>query len=86
MFPGSDTGNYTSYTSSGFGLDEQKRLANACRDLDRRGVRWLMSNSSVPVIHDLYSNFILDVVPAKRSINCKGEKRGAVDEFLIRNY
>ena len=84
--PVSKTANYASYTSSGFGIDEQIRLANACRDLDRRGVKWLVSNSSVPLIHDLYSNFIIDVVPAKRSINCKGGKRGPVDEVLIRNY
>jgi DNA adenine methylase len=77
---------FSHYTSSGFGIDEQIRLANACRDLDRRGVKWLMSNSSVALIHDLYSEYIIDVVPAKRAINCKGNRRGPVDEVLIRNY
>ena len=84
--PISETASYTSYTSSGFGLDEQKRLANACRDLDRRGVKWLMSNSSVPVIHDLYSDYIIEIVPARRAVNCKANKRGVVDELLIHNF
>lgn len=84
--PVSQTANYTDYTPTGFGFDEQVRLAKACRDLDRRGVKWLMSNSSVHLIHELYSDFIIDIVPARRTINCKGEKRGVVDEVLIRNY
>ena len=84
--PVSQTARFTSYTSSGFGISEQVRLANACRDLDRRGVKWLLSNSSVPVIHDLYSNYIIDIVPARRAVNCNANKRGVVDELLIHNF
>ena len=42
--------------------------------------------------HDLYkskefkSKITIDIVKAKRSINSNGNKRGEVDEVLIRNY
>ena len=86
--PVSDTANFTDYTSSGFGVDEQKRLAAVFADLHNRGCFVLESNSSVQLIRDLYSspNFYLDIIKAKRAISCDPEGRGEVSELLIRNY
>ena len=35
---------------------------------------------------DLYKDFNIERVKARRSINSNGAKRGAINELLIRNY
>lgn len=90
--PVSDTASFTGYNAGGFGSEEQIRLRNLCVELDKRGVKFLLSNSATKFIIDLYkskefkSKITIDIVKAKRSINSNGNKRGEVDEVLIRNY
>ena len=86
--PVSGTAYFTDYTVTGFGIEEQQRLANVFEDLHKRGCFVLESNSSVKLIHGLYSNpdFQIDIVKAKRAISCDPEGRGEVSEVLIRNY
>lgn len=86
--PLSSTSNYTGYTSGGFNEEDQIRLRNLCDKLHLRGVNFLLSNSNVPFIRDLYSNpnYKIKVVGAKRAINSNSKKRGEVEEVLIRNY
>lgn len=86
--PLSPTSNYTGYTQGGFGVEDQIRLKKLCDKLNKRGVKFLLSNSNVPLIQDLYDedDYIIEVVGAKRAINSKGDKRGEVEEVLIRNY
>ncbi|TPO42065.1 DNA adenine methylase, partial [Salmonella enterica subsp. enterica serovar Typhimurium] len=50
------------------------------------GVKFLLSNSNVPLITELYKDYEINVVDAKRSINSDADKRGSVEEVLIRNY
>lgn len=84
--PLTPTSNYTGYTAGGFGKEDQIRLRKLCDKLDKRGVKFLLSNSNVPFIQEQYSDYIIDVVGAKRAINSNGKKRGEVEEVLIRNY
>lgn len=84
--PISTTSNYTGYTSGGFGEDDQVRLKKMCDGLDKRGVKFLLSNSNVPFITDLYKDYKIEIVGANRAINSNGKKRGKVEEVLIRNY
>lgn len=84
--PLTKTANFTGYTDAGFGEKEQIRLKNLCDRLDAKGVKFLVSNSNVELIQDLYSNYNIDVVNAKRAINSNGKKRGDVEEVLIYNY
>ena len=90
--PVSDTASFTGYNAGGFGTEEQIRLRDLCVELDEKGVKFLLSNSSTRFIMDLYnsknfkSKITIDIVKAKRSINSNGNKRGEVDEVLIRNY
>jgi DNA adenine methylase len=53
------------------------------RDLVGRGVHTVLSNSDTDVIRDLYKDFEIKAVQARRSINSKGDKRGAVGEVLV---
>jgi len=84
--PLSETAYFTNYTSEGFGKDEQKRLAEVFKKLDKRGVLVMLSNSSTPFIKTLYKNFYIDSVFAKRAISCKADRRGKIEELLITNY
>jgi DNA adenine methylase len=86
--PVSDSSNFTGYTSSGFNRLEQKRLKYVCDRLHKRGIKFLLSNSNTKFIRDLYSNecYRIELVNAKRAINSAGDKRGEVEEVLIRNY
>lgn len=86
--PVSATSNYTGYTLAGFNEDDQIRLKKLCDKLDKKGVKFLISNSNVPFIRDLYDcePYKIKKVDAKRSINAKGDGRGEVEEVLIRNY
>lgn len=80
----SDT--FNSYTEIGFGKDEQIRLAKVYKDLSDRGCYVMLSNHNTTLINELYQDFNIHVVTAKRNINSKGTKRGKVEEVIITNY
>jgi DNA adenine methylase len=83
--PLSVTSSFTSYTSGGFGADEQARLRDVARRLKRRGVRVLLSNSSAPLVRDLYSEgFEVLEVSATRNVNSDARGRGKITELLMR--
>lgn len=84
--PTSDTANFTSYTSGGFGMSEQECLVDVCRKLTSRGVHFLLSNSDTETARALYGEFLFSTVEAPRAINSKASGRGKVSELLIRNY
>ena len=46
----------------------------------------MLSNSSTDFIRDLYSDYNIQIVQAKRAINSNASKRGNVDEVVVRNY
>ena len=77
------TSDFTGYTRGGFGFADQVRLRDACVSLKERGIHWLESNSDTPEIKELYKDFTIHVVNAKRAINSRGNKRGEVKEVLI---
>jgi len=54
--------------------------------LSDRGVRLMLSNSCTPEIRELYEKYTIHTVPAKRFINCKGEKRSGAFELIVTNY
>ncbi len=84
--PVSDTANFTGYSKGGFGRDEQVRLKECCDELTRRGVKFLLSNSATEFIKDLYHEYDIIIVKAKRAINSDAKKRGAIEEVLVKNY
>ncbi len=84
--PVSPTAGFTGYQSGGFGREEQQRLYRCCEDLDRRGVRFLLSNSSTPFIRELYAGFRVRTVRARRAVNSDADGRGYVEEVLVSNY
>lgn len=83
-----DSTSFVGYTLNGFGLEEQERLRDVFVELDKRGCYVMLSNSSAPLIHDLYSEYAetTKIVGATRMINSNAKKRGKVDEVIITNY
>ena len=83
--PVSPTASFASYTRDGFHWEDQQRLAAACFGLNRRGVRFLLSNSATERVRELYKGFEQRLVKAPRFINSKAGGRGHVDELLVFN-
>lgn len=84
---------FTSYNKGNFNDIEQVRLKEFYTKMSDSGCHVLLSNSdgmaSDPdntYLDDLYKEFIIQRVFAKRSISCAGSKRGPIPELLIRNY
>ncbi len=84
--PISSSANFTGYNRGGFGRDEQTRLKVLCDGLNKKGIHFLLSNSATDFILDLYKDYTIEFVRAKRAINSKGDKRGEVNEVLVTNY
>jgi DNA adenine methylase len=84
--PISNTSNFTGYTKHGFDSREQIRLREQCDDLNRRGIRFMLSNSATNFIKEQYAAYNITVVQAKRTVNSDASKRGGIDEVVIRNY
>ena len=81
----SDTANFTSYTKSGFGPEDQVHLRDVAVQLAERDVFVMLSNHDTPWVRELYdeARFELHPVQVARSINSKASKRGAVGELII---
>jgi DNA adenine methylase len=84
--PLSKTANFTDYHASGFRWSDQERLAETFRNLSDRGVSVMLSNSKMPEIEELYRDFFISTVPAKRYINCNGERRSGTLEIIVTSY
>lgn len=85
-YPISETANFTGYIQGGWTKEHQIRLKQTCDELTKRKIKFLLSNSSADFIKELYSEYKISTIKATRNINSNGEKRGQIDEFLIRNY
>lgn len=77
---------FTEYSAGGFGAQEQAALASAFRELDRRGVRVVLSNSDTPMVRNLYAGFEIESVLARRNVNTRADRRGPVGEVIVRNF
>ena len=84
--PLSSSSSFTSYAKQGFGPDDQRRLRDVMRALDRRGCCVMLSNSDTPITRELYQGFRIDTVAAPRAISCNVRTRKPVTELVVRNY
>lgn len=91
--PLNSTSHFTGYSPEGFSDKDQMKLAKFYKKMDTRGAHLILSNSD-PKNHDpkdnffdeLYQDYKIDRVPAKRSINSNTSLRGEIRELIIRNY
>lgn len=78
--------DFKRYTKNFFYEEDHINLASLFDKLDERGCLLLLSNSSNKKIVELYKGYNIKTVKAQRFINCKGDRRGAVDELIVANY
>jgi DNA adenine methylase len=90
--PLSDTSSFNSYAKDEFGDSEQIRLKEFCETLDKANHSWILSNSDVKgknpdnnFFDDLYADYTIQRVDARRNINANPTKRGKLKELLITN-
>ncbi len=63
---------------------DHRRLSMVVQHLMARQCFVLLSNASTPLTHQLYADTCrIDVVQARRAINCHGSRRGPVAELII---
>lgn len=87
-----ENSSFVSYDKNGFNDEDQIKLATIYKDLSKKS--FLMMSNSDPkntnegdnFFDDLYKEFKIKRVYAKRMINCQAEKRGNITEIVIRNY
>jgi Site-specific DNA methylase len=84
--PVSATARFTSYSSLGFTWKDQKDLAKVVEGLDRKGVKFMLSNAANDEIEELYSSYRVEKILARRNINSKPDGRGKIPELIVRNY
>lgn len=86
--PVSNTSSFTGYSLDGFNKDDQLRLRDVCVELNKRGCKFLLSNSATDFIKEIYGEkgFHVVIVAATRSINSVASKRGKIDEVLVMNF
>ncbi|MBN1544922.1 DNA adenine methylase [Candidatus Woesearchaeota archaeon] len=85
-YPLDGKSSFTNYQKTAFLDDEQVRLKEFFGYLTKKGVKCMLSNSDSEFITDLYKEYDIKKVMAKRMINCDATKRGAITEVVVRNY
>ena len=80
--PVSMTASFTSYTKESF---DHQRFADFVHDLDRRGVRFLLTNSNTEAVRQLYHDFDIREVEITRHIAAIAGKCDC-SELIIKNY
>jgi DNA adenine methylase len=80
--PLNTTSNFTAYSSSGFGEEDQKRLAKVAVKLAKKGIKTVISNHDNDFIRKVYHDAQIEAFPVRRLISCDGANRNSVDEVL----
>lgn len=91
--PLNTTSCFTSYSKQEFSDDDQVALAKFFRQLHDTGALLMLSNSdprnvdpSDNFFDELYKDFNIYRIQAKRAINSKGDGRGPLSEILVTNF
>jgi DNA adenine methylase len=91
--PISKTASFKAYSKHEFGDTEQQKLAAIFSELDKRGAKVMLSNSDPKNVNppdnffdELYTEFEIIRVPARRMINSNASKRGKINEIVVTNY
>jgi DNA adenine methylase len=77
--------DFNRYTSGQFRESDHIRLAECCRELDLRGIRWAVSNSDTDFVRNIFEGYRVERLANRREINLKSGDRN-ITELLIMNY
>ena len=77
--------SFDKYTEGGFSIEKHLELFDACKTLHEHNIRFLLSNSDVPLVHENMNNFQIEKILCKRAINSKNPGAKTY-ELLVKNY
>lgn len=80
-----DRSAFVGYSRGGFNLQDRLRLAAWLRDLDKRGVRWTLTDVATPESMAAHGLWAVDVVTVRRRIAGNGTREPAC-EVIVRNW
>jgi DNA adenine methylase len=80
--PLSQTANFTSYSSGGFGVGEQQELARQAAACAQRGIPVIISNHDTEFVRAEYAGARVVAFDVQRYISCDGDNRGKAAELL----
>jgi DNA adenine methylase len=83
--PLNGTSYFTHYTMDRFNDQDQEKLADVVRALDRRRCLVMLTNANTPRIRQLYKGFRIKTLNVTRFVTCKSHKH-RVREAVICNY
>lgn len=86
MPPENGDETFTQYTVDGFDEEKQRELKEICDMLTQKGVKFMLSNSCCSFIKELYKDYHIEIVQARRNVSADGGKRILIDEVLVTNY
>lgn len=91
--PLTKTASFNAYDSSVFDDTAQRELADFITESHNRGAKILLSNSDPKnadeedeFFDELYAQYTITRVPARRAISSKASTRGKINEILVTNY
>jgi len=84
--PLTTTSSFTTYNSAGFGIGQQKKLADTMSELKSLGVKSICSNSDTQLTREIFSAHQIDTILAPRMVSASASGRGNVSELVIRNF
>lgn len=78
---------FNSYDVNKFTREDQRKLFNFLRNVEKKGANWLLTNNDHPFIRELYKDYFYFSQKTNRFINCNGQNRvNAAEELFIINY
>lgn len=80
--PLTDTANFSSYTASGFGQQQQEQLARKAEELRERGVIVVISNHDTSFTRELYKSAKIIAFDVQRFISSNAKKRNKAAELI----
>ena len=86
--PLSKTSHFTSYSKDNFNLDDQIRLRDTCLKLHEKEVWFVLSNSDLEKIKDMYNEkkiFQINKIKSIGMISGKTASRGPINHILVTN-
>ena len=84
--PINETANFTSYSSGGFGVADQQRLAELMLLFQNQGIKAMCSNSDTALTREIYGRLHFESIQAPRMVSATAAGRGSISELIITNY
>lgn len=81
--PISKYSDFQRYTKEQFYEEDHRELADEVHRLHEKGCHVILTNSNHPLVHELYGDYIVEILQTKRYINSKSSNR--VGEDIIVN-